>query len=131
MITPGGNSVPQYTGGKVHGVLARPNGVETSVTSGYGGPSAGVRGIPRMNGNIKAHVESHVSVIMRREGLMEATLYINKIPCPTVNPRSLGCHDALPHMLPAGAKLRVIGPGGFDQTYTGLPDPAGAIITGL
>lgn len=84
-----------------------------------------------MNGNIKSHVESHAVVLMRREGLMEATLYINKAPCPTINPKSLGCHDALPHMLPEGARLRVIGSEGFDHTYVGLPDPPGSNITGL
>ena len=84
-----------------------------------------------MNGNIKSHVESHAAVTLRREGLMDATLYINKAPCLTIHPRSLGCHDALPYLLPEGATLRVIGPNGFDHTYTGLPDPAGVLITGL
>jgi hypothetical protein len=131
MITPGGLAIPPYAGKKVDGALVRPNGVETFVTSGYVGPSLGVRGIPHMNGNIKSHVEAHVAVIMRREGLMEATLYINKAPCPTKDPRSLGCSDALPHMLPESARLRVIGPGGFDQTFVGLADAAGTMITGL
>jgi hypothetical protein len=84
-----------------------------------------------MNGNIKSHVESHAAVIMRRENLMEATLWINKTPCVTNDPRSLGCHTALPHMLPEASRLRVIGPDGFDHTYVGLADPVGAIITGL
>src|SRR2546422_59649 len=105
MTTPGGNAVPDYDGKKVHGILARSGGAETPLVSGYDGPSKGVKGIPRMNGNIKSHVESHVAVVMRREGLIEATLYINKVPCPTIHARSLGCHDALPHMLPLAAKL--------------------------
>jgi SCP1.201-like deaminase len=62
-----------------------------------------------MNGNIKSHVESHAAVIMRREFLTTATLYINKSPCVTTDPRSLGCHNALPHMLPAGATCVLLG----------------------
>jgi hypothetical protein len=91
----------------------------------------GVTGVPRMNGNIKSHVEAHASVVMRKESLKEATLYINKVPCPTKDPRSLGCYDALPHMLPEGSRIRVIGPNGFDETFVGLPDPIGVKITGI
>jgi SCP1.201-like deaminase len=68
---------------------------------------------------------------MRRERLTQATLFINKAPCITNDPRSLGCHNALPHMLPEGANLRIVGPADFDHTYVGLPDPAGVKITGL
>jgi hypothetical protein len=57
---------------------------------------------------------------MRVEGVMEATLEINRIPCG-VGP---GCANNLPHMLPEGATLRVVGPGGYDRTFIGLPDPA-------
>jgi Double-stranded DNA deaminase toxin A len=131
LITPSGTIIPQYTGGKVEGVFVRANGVETVLVSGYGGPSKDVRGIPRMNGNIKLHVESHAVVLMRRENLLEATLWINKPPCVTNDPRSLGCHMALPHMLPESAKLRVIGPDGFDHTYEGLADGTTVKITGL
>lgn len=84
-----------------------------------------------MNGNIKSHVEAHAAVLMRREKLTEATLWINKAPCVTNDPRSLGCHNALPHMLPEGSRLRVIGPEGFDHTYVGLPDPVTMKISGL
>src|SRR5262249_38114305 len=52
------------------------------------------------------------------QGLGDATLYINRIPCR--GPR--GCAAMLPRMLPEGASLRVIGPGGYDQTFLGLPD---------
>lgn len=131
LTTTSGTIIPQYSGGKVEGVLVRADGVETPLISGYNGPSRGVRGIPRMNGNIKSHVEAHAAVIMRREGLSEATLWINKAPCVTNDPRSLGCHAALPYMLPEGSKLRVIGPDGFDHTYEGLPDGAAVKISGL
>ena len=130
-VTPGGNVVPDYAGGKTSGVLVRPDGVETPLVSGYKGPTQGVKGIPRMNGTIKSHVEAQAATIMRKEGLQEATLYINKVPCPTKDIRSLGCADALEHMLPESAQLRVIGPNGYNKLFTGLPDPPGTNITGL
>ncbi len=55
---------------------------------------------------------------MRQQNLSEATLYINKVPCPGPT----GCNAMLPRMLPEGAQLHVYGPNGFRQTYTGLPD---------
>ena len=63
--------------------------------------------------------------------LLEATLYINRVPCPTNDPRSPGCFDNLPRMLPGGARLRVIGPEGFDRVFVGLPDPPGMVIAGI
>jgi hypothetical protein len=131
LTTSAGSIIPAYAGGKVEGILVRPDQRETRIVSGYAGASLGVRGIPRMNGNIKSHVESHAAVIMRRENLTEATLWINKPPCVTNDPRSLGCHNALPHMLPEGSTLRVIGPDRFDETYTGLPDAPTVKITGV
>jgi len=71
-----------------------------------------------MNGRIKSHVEAHAAAIMRQEGLTEATLYINRVPCPG----KTGCRAMLARMLPEGARLRVIGPGGFDEVFIGLPD---------
>jgi hypothetical protein len=67
-----------------------------------------------MNGNIKSHVEAHAAAVVRQQRLDEATLYINRVPCPGVR----GC-DA---MLPRGARLHVYGPNGFRKRYTGLPD---------
>lgn len=131
MTTPGGSVIPEYAGGKTRGVLSRPDGGETVILSGVDGASKGTTGIPGMHNRIKTHVEAHAAVIIRRERLSEATLYINRAPCPTGNPRSPGCFDNLPKMLPAGARLRVIGPDGFDHTFVGLPDPPGTIITGL
>jgi hypothetical protein len=131
MTTPGGSVIPEYAGGKTSGVLSRPGGGETAILSGMEGPSRGTTGIPGMHNRIKTHVEAYAAAIIRREGLTEATLYINRAPCPTNNPRSPGCFDNLPKMLPEGARLRVIGPDGFDHTLVGLPDPPGTIIAGL
>jgi hypothetical protein len=131
MITPGGRVIPAYAGGKTEGVLCRPGGGETLILSGVEGASKGTTGIPGMHNRIKTHVEAHAAVIIRREGLTEATLYINRAPCPTNNLRSPGCFDNLPKMLPECARLRVIGPAGFDHAFVGLPDPPGTFITGL
>jgi hypothetical protein len=83
-----------------------------------GGPSA--LPLPGRNNTNFFHVEAHAAQMMRAEGMRDATLYINKVPC-AVGP---GCANQLPNMLPPGSRLRVIGPG-YDQTFTGAPDPAG------
>jgi len=131
ITTPGGNLIPGYTGGKTSGVLAKPDGVEMALSSGIRGPSQGTMGIPGMHNRIKTHVEAHAAVVLRREGLLEATLYINRVPCSTQDPRSPGCSENLPKMLPEAARLRIIGPEDFDVTFIGLPDPPGTLITGI
>lgn len=89
------------------------------LTSGYRGPSASMpRGTPGMNNRIKSHVEAHAAAVMRRDGLDEATLAINRTPCPG----RTGCDAMLPRMLPPGAQLHVYGPDGVRKTYTGRPD---------
>ncbi len=129
--TPGGIILPEYDGGKTRGVFVRPDGRESELVSGYDGPSRGTVGIPGMHNRIKSHVEAHAAVLMRREFLMKAILYINRIPCPTGDPRSSGCFENLPKMLPENACLRVIGPDGFDLEFVGLPDPILTMISGL
>lgn len=131
MLTPGGSLLPGYEGGKTTGVLTRPDGTEVALLSGYDGPTRGTSGIPGLHSRIKSHVEAHAAVIMRREGLTQAILSINRIPCPTQDPRSPGCFDMLPRILPGGATLRVVGPDDFDVTFLGLPDPPGTIIKGF
>ncbi len=131
MTTPGGTALPRYSGGKTSGVLVRLDGRETRLQSGIEGPSRGVVGVPGMHNRIKTHVEAHAAVLMRREVLPEATLYINRVPCPTNDPRSPGCFENLPKMLPEGARLRVIGPEGFDRVFVGRPDPPRTAIVGL
>ena len=71
-----------------------------------------------MNGRIKSHVEAHAAAVMRKEGLDDATLAINKVPCPG----KTGCDAMLPRMLPEGTHLNLVAPNGFRKTYTGLPD---------
>jgi hypothetical protein len=131
MTTPRGNILPDYSGGKTSGFLIGPDGGETPLQSGIDGPSRGVMGVPGMHNRIKTHVEAHAAILMRREFLATATLYINRVPCPTNDPRSPGCFDNLPKMLPEGARLRIIGPEGFDRFFIGLPDPPGTVIVGI
>jgi hypothetical protein len=60
----------------------------------------------------------HTAALMQQQGINEAILYINRIPCSG----KTDCDAMLPLMLPEGAKLTVIGPNGFIKTYMGLPD---------
>ncbi|MFV2021394.1 DddA-like double-stranded DNA deaminase toxin [Micromonospora sp. LOL_023] len=51
------------------------------------------------------HVEGHVAARMRAEdGPRDVTLVINKPPC---DDRPFGCHQLLPHIIPAGSRLTV------------------------
>ena len=107
-----------YTGGKTSGVL-RIKGEDIPLESGYKGPSSNMpKGTPGMNWRIKSHVEAHAASIMRNKGVSEATLYINRIPCPG----KTGCEAMIPRMLPTGSKLTVIGPEGYIKTYIAIPD---------
>lgn len=117
-LAKGAPSLPPYTGGKTSGVLRTAAG-DMPLISGYKGPSAAMgRGTPGMNGNIKSHVEAHAASVLRQTGLREGTLYINKVPCPG----RAGCAAMLERMLPEGAKLRVVGPDGYNQLFIGTPD---------
>jgi SCP1.201-like deaminase len=113
--------LPQYTGGKTTGVLASSVG-DIELLSGESGPAASFgRGqIPGRNGAIMWHVEAHAAATMRQLGLNEATLYINRVPCGPAQGWNGGCEFMLDRMLPPGARLRVVGPGGYDKIF-GLP----------
>ncbi len=109
---------PFKKGGKTAGVLRTASG-DTSLISGYKGPSASMpRGTPGMNYNIKSHVEAHAAALMREQGIQEGMLFINNEPCKGVT----GCAAMLPRMLPEGARLRVVGPNGYHKTFVGIPD---------
>ncbi len=113
-----GAKLSTYSGGKTAGVL-RMGGKDIPLASGWNGPATSMpRGTPGMNIVTKSHVEGHASALMRQTGSSEATLYINQVPCAGAT----GCGSMLPRMLPEGAQLRVVGPGGYDKIFTGLPD---------
>ena len=93
---------------------------EIQLASGSnGGPPA--LPFPGRNNTNFFHVEAHAAQVMRVEGITDAALTINKVPCG-VGP---GCANNLKHMLPEGARLRVLGPDGYDQVFVGSPDPPG------
>lgn len=113
--------VPPYGahGPKTSGILDLHDsgGVQPLQHSGYGPPS---ELLPRprrgMNGNNVSHVEAHAAAQMHLTGTKEATLYINRIPCPGRN----GCDRLLPRMLPPGAKLTIYGPDGYVRVVYGV-----------
>jgi SCP1.201-like deaminase len=72
-----------------------------------------------MHGNVVTHVEAHTAAVMRLEGVHEAVLYINRLPC--VPKRGKGCEYLLPFMLAPGDKLTVYGPDGYMRVFTGRP----------
>jgi Double-stranded DNA deaminase toxin A len=117
---------------------------QRDLVSGYRGPASELpRPRPGMHNRIASHVEAHAAAVLRqrhervRKGApgqaatpLAATLYINRDPCPTLSPRSPGCADALPKMLPEGARLTVWGPGGYGASFIGQPDYGGGQNTG-
>jgi hypothetical protein len=116
-----GSLLPAYPGhGPAAGIFDGGNGL-VKLESGYDNPFTGPlpqTGNPGMNWNIRSHIEAQAATIMRNNGLTEATVYINRLPCPGRN----GCAVNLPHMLPEGAQLTVYGPNGYREVFTGLPD---------
>jgi hypothetical protein len=104
-----------YTGGKTSGILDIPNHSPIELESGYDGPAANMP--PQSSGFdliTKSHVEGHAAAIMRDQGLMQGTLYINNPDiCDT-------CTELLPKMLPQGATLDVILPSGKVLKFRGI-----------
>jgi hypothetical protein len=95
---------PYVPGGKTSGVFQSPNNPDIALQSGYDGPAASMRGSSGYDGITLSHVEGHAAALMREQGSMEGTLYIN-------NPKI--CHSCtllLPRMLPPGATLNVVLP---------------------
>ncbi|WP_422929191.1 DddA-like double-stranded DNA deaminase toxin [Singulisphaera sp. PoT] len=113
--------IPDYTGGKTSGVLTLPFG-DFFIKSGYSGPTDGVpkKVIPGMNNILKAHVEAHSAVLMRKLDLNYAVLILNRVPCIQGQAKKSGCHFMLPRMLGAGRVLRVIVPQVLDRNYDGI-----------
>ncbi len=97
--------LPAFTGGRTSGVLVRPDGSQVPLVSGRsGGPALSLpKPRPGVNGNIVTHVEAHAAAVMRNEGLGDATLYINRVPCGGRN----GCMVNLSRMVPSGSTLNI------------------------
>jgi hypothetical protein len=65
---------------------------------------------------LEAHIEAMVAAFMLKHNITSATLYINATnPCLGAT----GCNASLPHMLPFGSTLRVLGTGS-QGTYNGV-----------
>ena len=96
--------LPAYAGGKANGVLVRADGSQVPLESGYDGPALDLpKPRPGMNGNFVSHVEAHAAAIMRSEGLDDATLYMNRMPCGGPN----GCMLNVSCMVPSGSMLNI------------------------
>jgi hypothetical protein len=122
VVRVGGRELPAYTQKEGAQGIIRAGDEDVALRSGYDGPADQLpRPRPGMHNRIASHVEAHAAATMRLNGLKEATLYINRIPCQDVG-RSPGCHFMLERMLPEGAKLTVHGPDGFKWVYRGIPD---------
>lgn len=113
--------VPPYgqRGNKTSGVAVMDDGTQIPLDSGYNTGRSGELPKPRpgMNGNNLSNVEAHTAAEMRLRGIQEATLYINRVPCPGRN----GCENLLPRMVPPGGKLTIYGPDGFLRVVYGAP----------
>ncbi len=116
------SAVPRYDGTKTMGVLATAVG-DIRLVSGKQGPSAlfPPRTIPGRHGTIMWHVESHAIASMWALNQQRGILFINRVPCGLDPPWTRGCYYMIPHMLPQGAKIRIIGPNGFDEVFSSLP----------
>jgi hypothetical protein len=104
---------------KTRGVVVSADGVDMDLLSGTKGASAHLgeyRGTG-MNGRVRSHVEAHAGAVMRIEGWLEATLYLNQVPCK----ERLGCERGLPRFVPPGAKLTIYAPG-YVRVVRGLPE---------
>jgi hypothetical protein len=106
---------PYIPGGKTSGIFVSPNDTTVELQSGYDGPailmpeeSAG------FDSYTLGHVEGHAAALMRQQGMTEGTLYIN-------NPEiCVSCTKLLPKMLPPGATLRIVLPGGTVTEFKGI-----------
>lgn len=62
-----------------------------------------------------SHVELKFAMRMRRQGIMNAVIAVNKKPCSGRHDRS--CDELLERFLPPGAKLTIRAPNDFEETY--------------
>ncbi|MGY0234966.1 DddA-like double-stranded DNA deaminase toxin [Longispora urticae] len=88
--------------------------------SGEKGPAEGGPGIRedgrwRQLSSLVEHSEGHAAAIMRRDGIMDAVIYLNRPPCPG----PLGCQTNIGHVLPGGARLTAyyVKPSGAVEQY--------------
>ncbi|GAA0507560.1 hypothetical protein GCM10011581_20680 [Saccharopolyspora subtropica] len=105
-----------------HAVLTTTDGTKLhEVNSGISGPGEGgpeLRDRWRNFAVATQHAEGHAAALLRtslrKQGITEATLYVNNRPCPG----RFGCDATLPGQLPKGTRLTVYWPGGH-RVYEG------------
>jgi hypothetical protein len=106
-------------GGRTRGILDLGDLGTMPLISKKDGPADGVD-MPGKTKYISHHVETHAAAVMRDTGAARAVLYVNKLVCEG---RWYSCFEALPDMLPEGARLMIYSPRGKKREYIGLPDP--------
>ena len=91
---------------------------EQDLISGRGSITEGLRQQQRkgFTQQSETHVEPQAAEVVRRTGATEGTVYINNANGPCGG--TLGCDNSVEKILPPGAKLRVVWPGG-EKTYEG------------
>jgi hypothetical protein len=76
------------------------------IYSGRSGPGADGPGLTapwKQDESLTLHAEGHAAAIMRRDGIIDAVLYLNMHPCRP----PAGCHDNIEKALPRNARLTV------------------------
>lgn len=103
-------------GDPTSGILTSPDGGRmVHVRSGHRGPGEGGPGLSGKTKDLmvaRDHAEGHAAAYMRRLGMREMTLYINKEPCGYRDDARLSCDATLKYQIPPGTKLTVYWPGG-------------------
>ncbi len=106
---------PRKEGDPTGGIFWPSDGPPVELHSGYDGPSANMPPeSPGFDYRTTAHVEAQAAALMRQEGLTEGTLEINN---SNICER---CTRLLPRMLPPGATLKVVLPGGRVEEFRGI-----------
>jgi hypothetical protein len=113
----GGGSLPSlpfrrfFRRSPTAGVLRTPKG-DFEIVSGTGGPAASIpKGTPGFDGRVRLHAEGQAVAYMIREGITEATLYLNQQRI------CLNCEKLLRFKLPPGFKLNVVLPNGITRQF--------------
>lgn len=66
------------------------------------------------------HAEAAAAATMRRDGVTDATMDINRLPC--VPEDTMGCEYLLPRMILKGSTLTVYRPEGYARNVVGTGD---------
>lgn len=106
---------PRKEGDPTAGIFWRSDGPPVELHSGYDRPSANMPpGSPGLDGRTMSHVEAQAAALMQQEGLMKGAVETNNSKiCER-------CTRLLPRMLPPGATLKVVLPGGRVEEFKNI-----------